>query len=60
MNTYDHHGPGRDGDDVAADDRELALAGEPLTEADYALLDSLQALYDQTDPVPDGLADSGA
>ena len=57
MNTYDHHGSGRDGDDLTADDRELALAGEPLTEADYALLDSLQALYDETDPVPDGLVE---
>ena len=57
MNTYDHHGPGRDGEDVAAADPELALAAEPLTEADYALLESLQALYDETDPVPDGLVE---
>ncbi|HYI55006.1 MAG TPA: hypothetical protein VEX57_13650 [Microlunatus sp.] len=55
MNAYDRHGPG--GDDVTADDSELALAAEPLTEADYALLDSVRALYDRTDPVPDGLVE---
>ena len=57
MNTYDHYGPGRDGDDVTAGDRELQLAAEPLTDTDYAVLDSLRAAYDEIDPVPDGLVE---
>jgi hypothetical protein len=61
MNTHDHHrpdhhSPDRNGDEISADP-ELALAAEPLSEADYALLDSLQALYDEIDPVPDGLVE---
>lgn len=38
-------------------DREIELAGEPLDAADFALLNSVRALYDETDPVPDGLVD---
>ncbi|HEY5978366.1 MAG TPA: hypothetical protein VIT41_01920 [Microlunatus sp.] len=55
MNTYDHHRPDRDDEDVT--DPEPALAAAPLTDADYALLDSLQALYTTVDPVPDGLVE---
>lgn len=38
-------------------DREANLAAQPLDATDFALLNSLRAHYDETDPVPDGLVD---
>jgi hypothetical protein len=38
-------------------DREAELAAEPLDSGDAALLNSIRALYDESDPVPDGLID---
>ncbi|MDN5805003.1 MAG: hypothetical protein L0H26_10545, partial [Microlunatus sp.] len=35
--------------------RESALAAEDLDPADYALLNSIHAYYDESAPVPDGL-----
>ncbi len=35
--------------------REEALAAEPLDGADLALLNAVHAVYDEHDPVPDGL-----
>jgi hypothetical protein len=37
--------------------RETELAGQPLDPSDFALLNSLRAHYDETDPVPDGLVE---
>ena len=37
--------------------REAELAGQPLDPSDFALLNSLRAHYDETDPVPDGLVE---
>ena len=42
---------------LADDAREAALAAEELDPADYALLNSLRAFYDESDPVPDGLVE---
>jgi hypothetical protein len=38
-------------------DREAALAADPLDPTDAALLNSVRAFYDESDPVPDGLID---
>lgn len=38
-------------------DREAELADEPLDATDFALLNSIRAYFDETDPVPDGLVD---
>ena len=45
-----------------SDDREIELeeerlAAEKLDPSDYAILNSLRAFYDETDPVPDGLVE---
>ena len=45
-----------------SDDREIELeeerlAAEKLAPSDYAILNSLRAFYDETDPVPDGLVE---
>jgi hypothetical protein len=37
--------------------REAELAGQPLDPSDFALLNSLRAHYDESDPVPDGLVE---
>lgn len=55
MSTHDNHRPGSS--ETAADDPELMLAAEQLTEADDALLASIRCLYEETDPVPDGLVE---
>jgi hypothetical protein len=39
------------------EDREIALATAELDEADYSLLAAICALYDEIDPVPDGLVE---
>jgi hypothetical protein len=36
---------------------EAELAGLPLDPSDFALLNSLRAYYDESDPVPDGLVE---
>ena len=36
---------------------EAELAGLPLNPSDFALLNSLRAYYDESDPVPDGLVE---
>ena len=38
-------------------DRETELAGQPLDNQDLAVLNALRALYDETDPMPDGLVE---
>jgi hypothetical protein len=38
-------------------DPEAALAAEPMDATDSAILNSLRAYFDETDPVPDGLVD---
>jgi hypothetical protein len=38
-------------------DREADLAREPLDSVDAALLNSVRAYYEESDPVPDGLAE---
>jgi hypothetical protein len=43
-------------DDRSAE-REEALAAGPLDGADYAILNSIRAYYDENDPVPDGLVE---
>lgn len=54
MSTHDHP---TDAGSAGVDARELALAAEPLTEDDEALLAALRACYEDTDPVPDGLVE---
>lgn len=38
-------------------DRESELAAAELDSTDFALLNSLRAMYDEADPVPDGLVE---
>jgi len=38
-------------------DSEASLAAAPLDAADFALLNSIRAHFDESDPVPDGLVD---
>jgi hypothetical protein len=40
-----------------SNDREAELAAQELEPSDYALLNSLRAYYDESDPVPDGLVE---
>jgi hypothetical protein len=42
---------------MTADDRETELAAQPLDASDLAVLNSIRAYYDETDPVPAGLVD---